>query len=547
MLPSFTRFRPALTCLGLYVVLLAPATWADQYPITIDARYDDWASVLPAHSDPLGDGATIDFGRLWLADDDQFLFLRFETTIETDPSENQDMILYLDTDADSGTGYAVVGLGAELVWRLGQRSGTFYAGGSSRTVYHDDIRFRGAPTVTSTQFEFAVGKDVLPDGQNPLFAGDTIRVALRSAASGDQLPDNGQVVTYTLNVGTLPPETVIPIERQRPSDLRIVTHNVLNDSLFGGYQDRFARQFIAVAPDIICFQEIYNHAASQTAALVESWLPAAPGEAWYAASVNDCQIVSRYEILGSWAVDGNLAALLDTTPAIGVEMLLFSAHPPCCDNDTGRQREIDHMMAFIRDAQAPGGVVDLAPGTAIHIAGDMNLVGYAQQLTTLLTGDIVYESSFGPDFAPDWDGTPLTNLISRQTELRMAYTWRDDGSAYWPGHLDYHIYADSVLDVGNHFILYTPEMSPANLAAHGLQPADSTASDHLIFCADFHPAATTGDLDADGDVDLADLQRLLAAYGFCTGEDRYDAAADLDGDGCVQLLDLQSLLAGYGQ
>lgn len=57
---------------------------------------------------------------------------------------------------------------------------------------------------------------------------------------------------------------------------------------------------------------------------------------------------------------------------------------------------------------------------------------------------------------------------------------------------------------------------------------------------------TPGDLDGDGDVDLSDLTLMLAAYGSCSGDASYLAAADIDESGCVELGDLTTLLANYG-
>ena len=54
------------------------------------------------------------------------------------------------------------------------------------------------------------------------------------------------------------------------------------------------------------------------------------------------------------------------------------------------------------------------------------------------------------------------------------------------------------------------------------------------------------DFNGDGQIDLADLALLLAAYGSCYGDAVYDPKLDLDNDGCIGLSDLARLLAVYG-
>ncbi|MEP0846216.1 MAG: PQQ-dependent sugar dehydrogenase [Phycisphaerae bacterium] len=58
--------------------------------------------------------------------------------------------------------------------------------------------------------------------------------------------------------------------------------------------------------------------------------------------------------------------------------------------------------------------------------------------------------------------------------------------------------------------------------------------------------AIPGDVDNDGDVDLADLSQLLTSFGLCVGAPEFDPAADIDGSGCVDLADLSALLTSFG-
>lgn len=491
---------------------------ATPLPITVDGLYDDWSGETPAHSDPAGDDGTsgIDFGRLWIADDARFLFLRLETGLEVQLDENNSMVLYLDTDNNASTGLAVAGIGAELEWKLGLRTGTYYRSGNSWTVAQDDLRFRSVPTVAANDYEIAFGRDTLPNGSNPLFFGTTVKVVIKdTAGSGDQLPNSGQFVTYVMDQGAAPSTTAIPFGRELTSDLRIATQNSHNDSPWNAsLQPKFRRLYQATVPDIFNFQEIYNHTPDETRGLIVSWL----GGTWYAADNNDCQVVSRYPIDGSWAVDGNLAVLVNTSSVLGNKLLIVNTHLPCCTDESGRQAEVDHILSFLRDAKnEPGGQLDIPANTAILFTGDMNLVGEAQPLRSLLQGNIIDETTWGSDFAPDWDGTSLTDLVSRQTQKRMAYTWRSDTSSFWPGRLDFFLYSDAVLEARNHYLVYTREMSADSLAAHSLQSADSDASDHLLQIGDFRSVASDSGTPGDDTPERGGLELRIApnpARGF---------------------------------
>jgi endonuclease/exonuclease/phosphatase family metal-dependent hydrolase len=252
-----------------------------------------------------------------------------------------------------------------------------------------------------------------------------------------------------------------------------------------GRSEHFYSVLKALDPDIINLQEMYVTQGPEVQEQMQAWFPETE---WHVHKMGDLITISRYPIVRP--DEGRLPIISGASPVLieiseDQQLMIVNTHFRCCDQDELRQREIDELMGFLLDATSPGERVDLRPETPFLILGDMNLVGYAQQVDSLLTGDIVNEERYGPDFDPDWDGTPLTDVLLRHTETRHTYTWRDAETSFSPGRLDYIIYSDSMITVVKHFILDTGELSAEKLAEYGLAADDSIlATDHLTLVVD---------------------------------------------------------------
>jgi endonuclease/exonuclease/phosphatase family metal-dependent hydrolase len=482
----------------ILLLALAPMARAGALPITPDGVFDDWTAAAQETLDPSGDGggSGIDFTHLEIAHDGDWVFLRLDTTVEVQPDEQQDIRFYLDTDMNAATGYSINGIGADLVWELGQRTGTFYTP-SPQTIDHPDIGLTIAPTVSATEFELALRRDAVPAGGQPLFPGNDFRIVITDNASGgDRLPDSG-AVSYTLDATSFPIATV-PLE-QTPSTIRVAGYNVQSDGLFdtgSAHQTALEKIFSTVDAQVWVICEVWNHTAEEVRQVVEGYLPSGSGENWYALKLDSGNvIVSRFPILLSWEVspgDRITAALLDARPTWDSDLMVIANHWSCCTADDNRQRQADATVAFLRDAMTPGGNFTLAEDTPVILAGDFNLVGWRQQLDTLVSGDIQDEGTYGSDFAPDWGTGSLSYALSRHPDARMVYTWRQDSSSFYPGMLDYLFYTPSVITLDHGYVLETRTMKSTTLASYGLS-ANTTpdASDHAPRVGDFSLNAVT--------------------------------------------------------
>jgi exonuclease III len=476
--------RPALAVLlALFAAGTAESAGAGGAPPAVDGLFREWLHVTPTWSDRPGDGNAIDFGRLWIRSDSERLTIRFEVGDEISLQGGNLITLVIDGDADPSTGRSVEGIGAELVWTFGEREGVLAQGGREEAVGQADVGLRQAPTVSSTEFEVSFLRTTA-DGIVPI-PGPRASIVLADGrgARGDRLPDRG-AVTVPVSAASPPPPPDVSLERHHPDDVRVLTYNVLFDGLFKRPAP-FLRLLRAIDPDVICFQEIWTHTARQAADQVSLALPDAT---WFGAHTSEGHVVSRYPIIEARAIDeaGNYWALIDLPDdRYDADLSIVSAHPPCCDNEVGRQEELDGIAAWVRDLVARG-ERGLPEGTPIVVAGDMNLVGRSRQVRTLVEGEIVDEATYGGSGPLDWDGTALADAEPRHAGGHDTFTWRDPRSSFAPGKLDYVVYSDSVLKLANAFTLATEELTPEVLARYGLRAGDTAqASDHLPVVADF--------------------------------------------------------------
>ena len=478
-----------ITVLSFSPVLLSGANYTNSQAarIWMDGNFSDWDDIPILYQDQTGDQqyGNIDFGVLKAANDDRFLYIYIEIGEELNLQDDNEITLYLDTDNNASTGIPINGIGAEVKWVFGNRQGVYT---SRYTIYHQYIGLVTAPTVTSDRFEITIDRTLSLFGQQ-LFPLNSFRIAFHDDGPGnDYLPNIGDIVSYSFDNSTLPPIDPISLKKTASSDFRAMTYNVLSSHIFEPqYFDNFDRILSAIDPEIIAFEEIYYHTANDVRQLVESMLPSGAGEQWYCQGIygDDIYAVSRFPITASYELNKSAAFLIDLNSQVDSDFLFIVAHLSFGDYNEDRQLEIDELMAFIRDAKEPGGVLTLEEYTPILITGDLNLVGDAQQLETLITGDII-NPQFGPDFSPDWDGSDFGDLCARLTDLPMFYTWYSATSSYYPGRLDFMIYSDYVLNSEHKFVMFTPEMLADSLSAYGLYADDVTdASDHVPLVPDF--------------------------------------------------------------
>ncbi|GJM22818.1 MAG: hypothetical protein DHS20C15_27330 [Planctomycetota bacterium] len=295
------------------------------------------------------------------------------------------------------------------------------------------------------------------------------------------------------------------VERLAPDDLRVVSYNVLWDTIFpseNAFQAaKFERVVHALDADIWAIQEIdYDTHVSVVLNLMDSIAPIPGG--WHGHKEGDSVILSKFP-LSMLANDtipegdkGVAMALIDLPDdRFSTDLYMMNNHYKCCGgNDHRRQEQSDALVNWMRDIREPGGFITLPAGTAMMVIGDLNLVDGFQPVQTLIDGNIIDNASFGPDSPPDWDASDATDEHPLHNVVGPAdWTWYTPGQ-YDPGRLDFVITTDSVLQSVHRYALNTTTMSAGDLAATGLQATDVTvdfigqAFDHIPLVIDYREA-----------------------------------------------------------
>lgn len=192
--------------------------------ITIDGDISDWVGVTPAYTDEDGDNnpGGVDFENVYLANDANYLYIRFTLKHPADPVSAGNTYIWLDNDNNAATGFHPFGnslFGSSLMI-IGDQAYQEGGGGFNEGSLTNASVAYGATALPGTNFEFKISRHV--NGVANAFAGvplldnTTIEVQLASeTGGGDSLPSfpNYGNLSYTFATPPAVLTTNLPLIR----------------------------------------------------------------------------------------------------------------------------------------------------------------------------------------------------------------------------------------------------------------------------------------------------------------------------------------------
>ena len=207
------------TILAAYLCGVISSVYAGTFQsITIDGATFDWVGITPAYTDEDGvnNPTGVDFQNIYLANDANYLYIRFTLMQAADPVTLGNTYIWLDNDNNSATGFHPFGnpnFGSSLMI-IGDQSYQEAGGGFNEGTLTGASVAYGANAIPGTDFEFRISRSVT--GVSGAFAGvplldnSTVEVQLASeTGSGDSLPSfsNYGALSYTFTSPVPEPAT----------------------------------------------------------------------------------------------------------------------------------------------------------------------------------------------------------------------------------------------------------------------------------------------------------------------------------------------------
>lgn len=451
--------------------------------------------------------------------DERYLYLRFTVEGEqfTLQSAPQSVVLYLDVDASPATGFVPVdgpmknyGLDLRVRFSPAGANGKPSNGvvlermnpdGSATALPVADFELQVAPTYASSWYELRLTRTPADLGGLPekgLFSSAAIapvgpheplgRLSRLQGLAG-VLSATGELDAWAdpFAIDRLGPAGVnreprggLPPEKPVGA-FRVMTYNVERGHPMES-PATFGRIFTALKPDVIFVQEWDAGETDDLAGWFRAY--ATSSEEWHvvkppgpSSKGGGVAVISRWKLeeamppvmIGDRAT--RFAAAWVDAP--GGAVLLGSGHLKCCgtkgsSEDQRRMAEAKAINASLARA------LEGRPGSGVVIGGDMNLVGTRPPLDLLRAG-------------LDADGSDLDVADAPVLGDAQYATWRDTGTPFTPGRLDYLMYSDSRLKAVHAFVFDTGRLSDETLARLGLDRTDAMGSDHLPVVLDLAP------------------------------------------------------------
>ena len=180
-----------------YNATAQPVSVAGTYKhISIDGNFSDWAGVPLAATKPEVAGDVVSFDNLYVANDEDYIYIRFSLYSAANPFTSKQNIFF-DVDNNATTGLSENGLGSEMLIQSGaayrETNGVFNSSPVS------GLNWQAAPAVPTTEYEVRISRHSVYTNGAPVFTNSAVTLFLESGEnSGNKwFPDVVGGLLYT--------------------------------------------------------------------------------------------------------------------------------------------------------------------------------------------------------------------------------------------------------------------------------------------------------------------------------------------------------------